>query len=221
MPRPSGPTKLPKELATRLTGLLAAGQRRILGLAGPPGAGKSSLAQALLEALPGRAMVVPMDGFHLAGAELARLGRAGRKGAEDTFDALGYVALLERLRAPRPGRTVYAPRFERAIEEAIAGAIAIAPEVPLVITEGNYLLLERGAWAGVHPLLDQTWFVEIDDAPRRARLLARHMAFGRTAEAARDWVAHTDDPNAALVNTTRGRADLALQWPPARIDGED
>jgi pantothenate kinase len=174
-----------------------------------------------------------MDGFHLANAELARLGRAGRKGAEDTFDAAGDVALLRRLRTQRAeettgetteetteettgettGETIYAPAFKRDIEEALAGAIAIAPEVPLIITEGNYLLLERGAWAGVRALLDETWFIEIDDSARRERLIARHMAFGREARDARDWVARTDDPNAALINTTRGRADWLLQWP--------
>jgi pantothenate kinase len=130
----------------RLEQLIAGGQRRILGLVGAPGAGKSTLAEQILEAFPGRAVVVPMDGFHLANVELERLGRASRKGAEDTFDSAGYVALLNRLRAQRHGETVYAPAFRREIEEPIAGAIPVSPDVPLVITEGNYLLLEHGHW---------------------------------------------------------------------------
>src|SRR5213083_3243260 len=119
----------------RLEDLLADGQRKLLGLVGPPGGGKSTLAQALLAALPGRAVVVPMDGFHLANAELARLGRADRKGAPDTFDSAGYVALLRRLRDPAED-VVYAPEFRREVEEPFAGAIAVPAEVPLVVTEG-------------------------------------------------------------------------------------
>ena len=190
--------------------MLADGRRKLLGLTGPPGGGKSTLAQALLEALPGRAIVVPMDGFHLANAELARLGRADRKGAPDTFDSAGYVALLQRLKAQRAGEVVYAPEFHRDIEEAVAGAIAVPSQVPLVITEGNYLLLDDGPWRDVRPLLDEVWYVDVDDALRRERLLQRHMRFGRSLEAARDWVASTDEPNARRIALTRGRADLLL-----------
>ena len=188
---------------------LAAGGRRLLGLAGAPGSGKSTLAAALAAALAERAVVVPMDGFHLANAELARLGRAGRKGAPDTFDAAGYVALLRRLRSA--DETVYAPAFHRDLEEAIAGSIAIPPTVPLVITEGNYLLLADGPWVDVRPLLDEAWFIDVDDTLRRERLIARHIAHGRSPQAARDWVALTDEPNAVLVNGTHARADVTLK----------
>lgn len=191
---------------------LAAGGRRLLGLAGAPGSGKSTLAAALAAALAERAVVVPMDGFHLANAELARLGRAGRKGAPDTFDAAGYVALLRRLRSQPAHETVYAPAFRREIEEPIAGAIAVESSVPLVITEGNYLLLDTGPWAGVRAELDEVWFVESDDALRRERLVRRHVAHGRSEQAARDWAAHTDEPNARLIEATRRRADASLRW---------
>ena len=147
-----------------------------------------------------------MDGFHLANAELARLGRSGRKGAPDTFDAAGYVALLARLRQASEGETVYAPAFHREIEEAVAGSIAVAAEVALVITEGNYLLLD-GGWSGVRRWLDEVWFVEGDEAVRRERLVARHVAFGRTWEEARAWVETTDEPNAELIRACRGQAD--------------
>src|SRR5262245_1678528 len=110
-----------EELVARAAGLVSGGARRLLGVCGAPGAGKSTLAGALATALGRRAVVAPMDGFHLAQAELDRLGRADRKGAPDTFDAAGYVALLRRLRtATEP--VVYAPRFHREIEEPIAGA---------------------------------------------------------------------------------------------------
>ena len=201
---------VPAECIGRVEALLADGGRKLLGLTGPPGGGKSTLAQALLEALPGRAIVVPMDGFHLANAELARLGRADRKGAPDTFDSAGYVALLQRLKAQRAGEVVYAPEFHRDIEEAVAGAIAVPSQVPLVITEGNYLLLDDGPWRDVRPLLDEVWYVDVDDALRRERLVQRHMRFGRSLEAARDWVASTDEPNARRIALTRGRADLLL-----------
>lgn len=198
---------------SRLEHLVADGQRRILGLVGAPGAGKSTLAEQILEALPGRAVVVPMDGFHLANVELERLGRASRKGAEDTFDSAGYVALLSRLRAPRHGETVYAPAFRREIEEPVAGAIPVGPDVPLVVTEGNYLLLDRGHWKAVRPLLDEAWYVDVDPELRRQRLIDRHVRFGRDEEAARKWVEQTDEPNAVLIDSTRDRADLVFGWP--------
>ncbi|CAN7274946.1 nucleoside/nucleotide kinase family protein [Caballeronia sp. 15711] len=196
----------------RLEQLVADGKRRILGLVGAPGAGKSTLAEAILEALPGRAVVVPMDGFHLANIELERLGRASRKGAEDTFDSAGYVALLARLRAQRHDEMIYAPMFRREIEEPIAGAIPVMPDVPLVITEGNYLLLQQGEWKAVRPLLDEAWFVDVDQELRVQRLIARHVQFGRDEDAAREWVQRSDEVNAALINTTRGQADMVFQF---------
>lgn len=196
-------------LLGRAQSLLARDGRSLLGLAGAPGSGKSTLAAALAEALGPLAVVVPMDGFHLANAELARLGRAGRKGAPDTFDAAGYVALLRRLKHPEPGETVYAPQFRREIEEPVAGAIPVAPEKRLVITEGNYLLMD-GPFAPVRNLLDESWFVATDEAVRDAWLLARHVAFGRSAAEARAWIDVTDLPNARLILATRDRADLAV-----------
>lgn len=196
----------------RLNVLLADGRRKILGIVGPPGCGKSTLAQALLKRLGERAVVVPMDGFHLANVELARLGRAERKGAEDTFDSAGYVALLRRLRAQSLDEVIYAPEFRREIEEPIANAIPVAADVPLVITEGNYLLLNRGHWAKVRTLLDEAWYVEVDSTLRLQRLIHRHEQFGRSPQAARAWVAQTDEPNAQLIESTQSRADMLFRW---------
>jgi len=196
---------------SHLDALLADGQRKLLGLVGAPGAGKSTLAQALLQALPGRAQVVPMDGFHLAQVELQRLGRADRKGAPDTFDSAGYVALLRRLREQRADEIVYGPEFRREIEEPVAGAIAVLPQTQLVITEGNYLLLQEGPWAEVAPLLDEVWYVEVDDALRVERLARRHQQFGRSRDAALAWVAQTDEPNARRIAATRERAHRVIR----------
>lgn len=186
------------------------GRRFLLGLVGAPGAGKSTVAERLAQSLPCRAVVVPMDGYHLANSELARLGRAGRKGAPDTFDSAGYVALLARLRLHAAGETVYAPQYRRELEEGVAGAIAVADSVELVITEGNYLLLEQDHWGGVRPLLDAVCYIDIEPELRRRRLLERHMRFGRDEADARAWIECTDEPNARLIEQGRARADLVL-----------
>ncbi len=197
------------ELVQRARELSAGRGRTLLGLTGAPGAGKSSLAAALVKALRPDAVLVPMDGFHLADPELLRLGRRDRKGAPDTFDAAGYVALLRRLRA-REDEVVYAPVFDRLHEQSLAGALAVPRDVPLVVTEGNYLLTD-GAFAPVRELLDETWFVDLDPGRRQSRLVARHVRHGRDAGAARAWALGTDERNAALVDATRSQADLVVR----------
>jgi pantothenate kinase len=203
---------LPEAALARARTLASPGQRRLLGIVGPPGAGKSTVAEALVASLGHLAVAVPMDGYHLAQEELERLGRAARKGAPDTFDSAGYVSLLRRLRQPVAGETVYAPAFRREIEEPIAGAIGVAPEVPLVVTEGNYLLLDQPHWRNVAGLLDEVWYLDVDDALRVQRLVARHVRHGRSPEAARAWVESTDDPNARLIAATRSKATWHLAW---------
>jgi pantothenate kinase len=175
-----------------------------------PGAGKSTLARRVVDELGTLAVYVPMDGFHLANHELLRLGRRDRKGAVDTFDAAGFVHLLERLRVV-DGDVVYAPSFLREIEEPIAGWIPVAADVPLVVTEGNYLLVAAGAWGRVGPLLGEAWYVEMDEDLRIERLIARHAAFGKSAEDARRWALGTDQVNATLVAATRLRADVIVR----------
>ena len=192
-------------LVERARALAAAGERRILGIAGPPGGGKSTVARAIVAELGERARLVPMDGFHLAQSELVRLGRRDRMGAPDTFDASGYAALLERLRGDEP--VVYAPEFRREIEEPIAGSIAVPSHVPLVVTEGNYLLL----WEAIPPLLDETWYVQTDEELRVQRLIQRHIEFGKTPEYARAWVMRSDQRNAELVAATADTADVLVR----------
>jgi len=191
---------------------LSAGPRRLLGLVAPPGAGKSTLAALMTQALGTNAQTVPMDGFHLAQEELQRLGRAERKGAPDTFDAAGYTALLLRLRKQGLDEVVYAPDFRREIEEPVAGALPVFPETPLVITEGNYLLLEDAPWQKVAALLDEVWYLQIDPTLRLERLLARHQRFGRSREQALDWIGSTDEPNARRIEAFRFRAQRQVEW---------
>ena len=203
---------IPESYLVRLREMLKTGSRIILGLVGPPGAGKSTVGLALRDAFRDISQIVPMDGFHLANVELSRLGRAGRKGAPDTFDSAGYVDLLKRLRAQSPDEIIYAPEFRREIEEPIAGAIPIFPETQLLITEGNYLLLEEGHWKKVPAFLDEVWYVDVDDALRIERLAARHQQFGRSRDEAIAWVNTTDEPNARLIATGKQRANLVFRW---------
>lgn len=197
------------ELLARARTLAVGGQRRILGITGAPGSGKSTLAARLARELGHNAVVVPMDGFHLSDRELARLGRSGRKGAPDTFDVSGYVCLLRRLRADSVN-TVYTPEFDRGAELSVAGAIPVPPHVPLVLTEGNYLLLQSGGWGEVRPLLDEAWFLVPDDKKRVDRLIQRHIDFGKSPQAAYDWVHGSDRSNGELVTQTRHQADVLV-----------
>jgi pantothenate kinase len=189
---------------------LAAGPRRLLGIAGAPAAGKTTLARQIAGHLGDAAIVVPMDGFHLADVELKRLGNADRKGAPDTFDGYGYVAMLCRLRDAGP-EIVYVPAFERELEQPIAGSIAVPPDIPLVITEGNYLLRDTDPWRQIRPLLDECWWVSLDDEIRLERLIARHVEFGKPRDFAESWVARTDQANARTVAEDWRRADRVIR----------
>lgn len=202
------------ELVARVVACAERPGTAVIGIAGPPGAGKTTLARALTAAArkrlgAGGVAHVPMDGFHLADAELSRLGRLDRKGAPDTFDAAGYAALLRRIRAPHR-ETVYAPAFERDIEQPIAGSIGVSADVRVVLTEGNYLLLDEPAWRHVAAEIDEIWYCAIEDAVRITRLIDRHVEFGKPPDVARRWVADVDEPNARLIAASAARADLLI-----------
>jgi pantothenate kinase len=198
-----------EELVARARALSRSGRRAILGISGAPAAGKTTLAVELTAALGDGVAHVPMDGFHLADVELDRLGNRDRKGASDTFDALGYAAMLQRLKDDVDD-IVYAPGFERVIEQPIAGAIPIRKEARLIITEGNYLLLNTGGWQQIRPLLDEVWYADLDPATRLDRLVERHVRFGKDPAAAVAWATGTDERNAEVIAATRERADLIV-----------
>jgi pantothenate kinase len=198
------------ELVARARALAEDGPRQLLGIAGAPGAGKSTLAERIVAEVGPTARLVPMDGFHLAQSELIRLGRDGRKGAPDTFDANGFVSTLRRLRRLEP-TSVWAPAFRRDLEEPVAGAIEVPPEVRLVVTEGNYLLVRDEPWDEVRALLHQVWFLDLDAELRLRRLTARHEAYGKAPEQARAWALGSDEANARLVAGTAGHADLVVR----------
>lgn len=198
------------ERARRLRG--DDGGRALLGIVGCPGAGKSTLSARLGRLLGDRAVIVPMDGFHLDNPVLETLGRRGRKGAIDTFDVAGFVSLLARLAAAEEAVT-YAPRFDRSLETSVGSAIAVPREVPLVIVEGLYLLAREHGWERVRPLLDQVWYLEVPTEERIRRLVARRMRSGEDEATATDWVLGVDQNNAARVEGTREHADLIVELP--------
>jgi pantothenate kinase len=223
-PRPASPaTGDLDRLARRALGLVGDGRRAILAIAGSPGAGKTTLARALvarIDALDGdgTAAYVPMDGFHLANATLDRLGRHDRKGAIDTFDGWGVLALVRRIRA-ETDHVVYAPSFDRAVDEGVAGAVAVDPAVRLVVVEGNYLLVDDGPWGLLRAELDEAWFCETPADARFSRLVDRHTAGGRDPDAAEAWARDVDGANAVLIEGTRGRADLVVDGTAAGVPG--
>lgn len=209
----------PSVLAERIHRLLAdtAGSARptgrvIIGIAGAPGSGKSTLAEQIVAAYGPTAVLVSMDGFHLAQFVLDDLGLAAVKGAPETFDAAGYVALLERLHQPPDGSTIYAPEFRRSIEEPIAGAVAVPAGARVIVTEGNYLLLDTPPWQRLRSLITEIWFLDTPEEARVDRLVRRHVRFGRTPAAALERaISGSDGHNAALVLASRDRADVLLR----------
>lgn len=203
------------ELAARVRRVLGRSlglkPRILLGLCGAPGSGKSTLAAALIERLgDDTAVVVPMDGFHFATDLIRGTPLAERRGAIDTFDPGSYLSLLRRLRA-RDEDVVYAPSFRRGLEEPIAASIAIPSSVPVIVTEGNYLLADAPIWRDLRGELDAVWFVDTPDAVRLPRLIGRHVRFGRAAADAAAFAGGSDQANADLIEHTRDRADLIVR----------
>ena len=182
--------------------------RFIVALAGPPASGKSTLAAGLAARLSPGARVVPMDGFHYDDAVLDARGLRARKGAPATFDAMGFLHLLRRL---RDEDEVAIPIFDRSMELSRAGAEIIGPDDRILIVEGNYLLLDEDPWRQLTPLFDLTVFLDVPEAELIRRLTVRWQHHGREDQAARDWIATNDLPNALTVLTRSRPAEITLR----------
>jgi len=187
----------------------ADGSRRLVGIAGEPGAGKSTIASLVVTAVGPDAALLPMDGYHLPQARLRELGRRDRMGAPDTFDVDGFVAVLRQLRDS--SGTTFAADFDRTLEEPVDGALAFPPELRTIVVEGNYLLHDAGGWERVLPLLDSSFFVDVEPGIRQSRLIERHVRFGKTPEAARAWALGPDEANARVVRESAHRADHVIR----------
>lgn len=211
--RPDAVPMTVAELVERAQALASSRPRTLIGIVGAPGAGKSTLCAHLLEALGDRAAVVGMDGYHLDNEVLEALGRRQRKGAPDTFDVDGYVALLRRLKGAVDDVT-YAARFDRELELAIGSAVPVAASIPLVITEGNYLLHDEGSWAAVRDALDEIWYLDVPAEERARRLVTRRLSHGDSLDHARRWVSDVDGANADVVERGRTDADLIVELVP-------
>lgn len=192
----------------------AAGGRRIaIGLAGGPGVGKSTLAAELVAALnvtaPGSAALVPMDGFHIKHAKLEAMGQTDFKGAPHTFEADAFADFLKGLKAATG--PVSGPGYSRKIEDTVEDAFTVAPEVTVLVVEGNYLLLGDAPWAKVKPLLDFSAFITVPRDMVRARLMKRHAEEGLfTEERNRAHIERNDLPNYDLVERSQERADVII-----------
>ncbi len=199
----------PKALAAEIRARAAGTRRFLTGLAGPPGAGKSTLAAAIVSELGAEAKAVPMDGFHYDDAVLHARGARGRKGAPDTFDVQGFLHLLRRLRVEDE---VAIPLFDRNLEISRAGADIVTVADRLLVVEGNYLLLNENPWTGVAPLLDLTIWIDVPEAELDRRLMNRWAHHGKTPDAARAWIDGNDMPNIRRVTQRSGVADFTIRW---------
>ncbi len=181
--------------------------RFIAALAGPPAAGKSTLAAELAALIGKGAKVVPMDGFHYDDAVLHARGARDRKGAPDTFDASGFFHLLRRLKLEAE---VAIPLFDRALEISRAGADIIGPQDKILIVEGNYLLLNESPWPTALPLYDLTIWIDVDEPDLVARLMDRWAGYGKSQAEAKAWIEGNDLPNIRRVVKGSGQADVVV-----------
>jgi pantothenate kinase len=181
--------------------------RTLIGIVGKPGAGKSTVVEEISKKFDSKTVsIIPMDGFHLSNEELISLGRRDRKGAPDTFNVEGFTSLIKRVKSDSNVDHMF-PIFHREIEASIADEGMVPKESKVVVIEGNYLFSEAHGWNGIYPLLDHSWFIEIDDEIRIERLIARHVRYGKTREEAEAWSRGSDETNARFIGLTANRAE--------------
>ena len=200
-------------LTRHLEHRLARGERCIVGITGAPGVGKSTFTGELAARFNPSPPIVGMDGFHLAHKYLESMELVHRKGAHYTFDAWGYVATIRRIFKQSPDEVVFAPQFDRSIEDSIAAAIPVTPDDRLVLTEGNYLLLDIHPWNELRNLLSLTIYLDLDEDVRIDRLIRRHVEFGKTRQHAERHVRESDQVNAMLIAGSRRNADFVVDYP--------
>jgi len=196
-----------REILDAILGRSASRDRYIVAIAGPPGAGKSTLAIDLAKKLPS-SEVLQMDGFHYDNAVLDKLGLRSRKGAPETFDYEGFAAILKRIRASEPNIAI--PVFDRTIDLARAGAAIIRQGTKIILTEGNYLLLDELPWTGLADYFDLTVFLDVPRPELQRRLIQRWLDLGRTRDQAEYWVTSNDMPNVDRVLKARRKADFSF-----------
>jgi len=185
--------------------------RTLIGIVGKPGAGKSTVVEQIQNKFRSyEVSVIPMDGFHLSNEELINLGRRNRKGAPDTFDVSGFISLIKKVKQ-EPQVDHKFPIFHREIEASVNDEGVVPKESKVIVIEGNYLFSEEHNWSGLFPLLDYTWFIEIDDEVRIERLIARHIRYGKTPVEAENWSRGSDEANARFIELTAHRASNIIK----------
>lgn len=185
--------------------------RTIIGIAGKPGAGKSTVVSEIEKRFsPSEVSVIPMDGYHLSNEILIQRGRRNRKGAPDTFDAAGFISLITKVKNSHELEHRF-PTFHREIEASIADEGVVPISAKVIVIEGNYLFSDEHNWNGVFPLLDHTWFIEIDDEIRIQRLIARRLNYGQTLAEAENWARGSDEENAKFIEKTRKKAENIIK----------